>query len=157
MMEAAKRVWDRAKDRRPLPVSFDLVALADANIDSVATLHSSAFDVETTEVYRRLKQCSRSINYDPQLSSVLLVENEVRAFLICAATSNPARTFIYGLFVSPQLRLGWATPFVKYGGLDRLLDQGIREVEFEALNSNQDTVRFSTKSGAYELPSNLSE
>ncbi|MEO6435106.1 MAG: GNAT family N-acetyltransferase [Tepidisphaeraceae bacterium] len=150
-LAALAPLLERVRDR--IPPGARIVPLAETDLEAVARLHEQYLG-GNPRLLRPLLSGSAANRYDPQMSSVLLLDGRVvgtalgRVFLdgSCEVDSR---------VLHPSVRRRWANVWLMHEGMRRIVEHGVRVMRYFTLDQHEDTRQLSERFGGVVTSSSV--
>lgn len=137
----------RLQDRGRLPPHTVVARPGDEWTADLVGLHRDEFPIDSTELEARILGKSALINFDPELSRAIELEQSI----VAAGLSyriEPDGAFLYAVVVARRYRGSWVTPLIKHACFAAMAAAGIAWFEFKAMNRGADTLKHARRLGA---------
>lgn len=138
-------LYEQVVERQWIPPDAKLLPLAMANLSQVAVLHARYLARTAQQVLWRLSG-NGVVPIDMQLSPVLVIDRQVRAFTLVRLEGNVCH--VEATVVDPALRMGWANLWLKYIGIRWAIDGGAGTMIFYTHTRHSDTRKLARQFGA---------
>jgi hypothetical protein len=145
-LEYLKPIYDGLVQRGKIPKNARTVSLRQADPRQIARLHVDCLGGIYEEILAVLHG-DTPLQYDPQLSPVVLIDGNVMAFNLCERT-GPDSMFCHATVVHPSLRNGWANVWLKYHGTRLCAELGLKTYWHHSYDHHRDTRRYNRATGA---------
>jgi len=157
MLENLQPTYDRLLKRRKIPENARESVISSQYFPALINLHQDLFpEVKPFEVAERLRGTSRIVNYCHKTSTVLLLADQVVGATLVLSKRHSTMAYVYAVIIDSRHRRRWATAYLKYHSLRRLLAAGVDEIAFQAFDGSRDTLNHARKVGARIIADNYS-
>ncbi|MGC2237396.1 MAG: hypothetical protein WA584_14630 [Pyrinomonadaceae bacterium] len=157
MLENLQPTYNKLLKRRKIPENAQASVIFSQYFPALIDLHQDLFrDVKPLEVAERLRGTSRIVNYCHTTSTVLLLAEQVVGVTLVLSRKHSTMAYVYAVIINSHHRRSWATVYLKYHSLRRLLAAGIDEIAFQAFAGSRDTLNHARKVGARIVADNYS-
>lgn len=146
--------YDRLLIHRKIPIGASVSGISPAYFPAIFDLHQSLTPDNYTEVALRLRGHSHVVNYCQQTSTLLLRDKKLIGVTLVLSKKNYPLAYFYLIVVAPEWRRTWATVYLKYHSISRLMSAGFTKIAFQAFGEHPDTLRHAQKVGAKSVVDN---
>jgi GNAT superfamily N-acetyltransferase len=144
-VEYLATIYQGVLQRGWIPSNARIIPLSQADPRQIARLHVDHLGGIYDEILHTLHG-NTPLKYDPRLSPVILVDEEVIAFTLCERI-GPDSAFVHATAVHTSFRNGWANVWLKYNGVCGCLDLGVKALLYHTYDQHRDTRRVNRATG----------
>jgi hypothetical protein len=146
--------YDRLLIHRKIPSGAFVSGLCQPYFPRIIALHQLVMPANYEEVALRLQGLSHGVNYCQRTSTLLLFEHKPIGVTLVLSKKRYPLAYLYIVVVAPEWRRTWATVYLKYHSISRLLSAGFTQIAFQAFGGHPDTLRHAQKVGAKSVVDN---